>query len=195
MTTSYPGAYDAFAAPGANLSDTPNHDDMHIDVQDAVEAIEAELGLNPSGSAATVAARLNAIDATTYSAWTPTVTQSGSVTVTTTDAKKLKVGRKLDFEAYLIVTGSGTGANDIVISLPEATAARYTVNHVLGVGFIYDTSTTFKYKAIVAWASATTVKLHPASGTADGYLGSNTMTAGLAAGDLISIHGNFETLT
>lgn len=62
MATNYPGSYDSFPAPGTNLSSTPNHDDMHIDVQDAVEAVQAELGLNPRGSSATVAARLTAIE-------------------------------------------------------------------------------------------------------------------------------------
>lgn len=58
MTTNYPGGYDSFPAPGTNLDDPP-HDELHIDVQDAVEAIQSELGLNPSGSYASVATRLN----------------------------------------------------------------------------------------------------------------------------------------
>lgn len=58
MTTAYPTGLDSFPAPGTNLDSTPNHDDMHIDVQDAVEAIELELGLSPSGVHASVAARL-----------------------------------------------------------------------------------------------------------------------------------------
>lgn len=58
MTTNYPGGYDSFPTPGTNLDDPP-HDELHIDVQDAVEAIQAELGLNPRGSYASVRARLD----------------------------------------------------------------------------------------------------------------------------------------
>jgi hypothetical protein len=62
MATSYPAGYDAFTAiSGAQQSDLVggrNHQDMHNDVNDSVEAIEAELGLDPAGAEATVAARL-----------------------------------------------------------------------------------------------------------------------------------------
>lgn len=194
MTTNYPTGLDSFAAPGGTLAGPPDHEDMHTDVQDAVEAIQAELGLSPSGSSSTVTARLDAIDNTAYATWAPTVTQSGGVTVTVSDAKKRKIGKIMHFEAYLIVTGTGTGGNDVVISLPEASAARYTVNHVLGVGFIYDASATLRHKGIVGWATSTSIKLHPTAGSADGYLGSSIFTAGLAVGDLVSVQGTYETL-
>jgi hypothetical protein len=62
MATSYPAGYDAFTAiSGDQQSDLVggrNHQDMHNDVNDSVEAIEAELGLDPAGAEATVAARL-----------------------------------------------------------------------------------------------------------------------------------------
>lgn len=68
MPSSYPGAADSFGAPAASdPQSTPvggrTHSQSHTDLGDAVEAIEAELGLNPSGAAATVAARLDALDA------------------------------------------------------------------------------------------------------------------------------------
>jgi len=70
MPSSYPGAADSFGAPAASdPQSTPvggrTHSQSHTDLGDAVEAIEAELGLNPSGAAATVAARLDAHDAST----------------------------------------------------------------------------------------------------------------------------------
>lgn len=61
MTTNYPGGYDSFDDPGTNL-DNPPHDQLHIDLNDAVEAVQAELGLNPRGSFSTVRARLEAHD-------------------------------------------------------------------------------------------------------------------------------------
>lgn len=65
MPTAYPGAIDSLSNPGAgdNL-DTASvlHTSQHTNVNDAVEAIENELGINPSGGSATLALRLSAID-------------------------------------------------------------------------------------------------------------------------------------
>lgn len=69
MPSAYPGAYDSFNNPsdadGDNL-DTPGveHDEQHANANDAIEAVQAELGLHPSGSSLTVRARLDAADAT-----------------------------------------------------------------------------------------------------------------------------------
>ena len=63
MTTAYPGALDAFNNPSSTDSlDTAGvlHDVQHADANDAIEAIEAELGINPSGSYSTVKDRLDA---------------------------------------------------------------------------------------------------------------------------------------
>lgn len=54
------------------------HDVQHSLVNDEIEAIEAELGINPSGGFSTVTDRLNAIDTTAWTEWTPTIL-SGSM--------------------------------------------------------------------------------------------------------------------
>ncbi len=64
MASSYPGAFDSFPTITADklLSDTVGgraHRAMHNDMGDVIEAMQAELGLNPSGQAATVVARLD----------------------------------------------------------------------------------------------------------------------------------------
>jgi len=69
-STSYPGALDNFSELSpTNLGDTDstgrNHAKRHDDMETTVEAIEIELGVNPSGTDATVAARLSAIEAGT----------------------------------------------------------------------------------------------------------------------------------
>lgn len=67
MTTAYPAGLDSFTnpTPASNLNDVPVlHSSLHSNVNDAVEAIEAELGLNPRGASATVKARLDALDTT-----------------------------------------------------------------------------------------------------------------------------------
>lgn len=63
MASSYPGGYDVLADPGANLGSTPLHSVQHIAVNDAVEATQATLGLNPQGAYATVQARLERLGA------------------------------------------------------------------------------------------------------------------------------------
>lgn len=62
MPTSYPAGYDSLANPGTNLSSSPLHSAQHTNLNDAMEAVQAELGLSPSGSDATVAARLDRLD-------------------------------------------------------------------------------------------------------------------------------------
>lgn len=66
MATNYPGALDTITEPAstATLGDTGTitHHQHHVNLGDAVEAIEAELGTDPAGTATTVKARLEALD-------------------------------------------------------------------------------------------------------------------------------------
>lgn len=61
MASSYPGGYDVLPNPSANLSGPPLHSTIENSQKDAIEAIQAELGLTPSGADATVAATLAAL--------------------------------------------------------------------------------------------------------------------------------------
>jgi len=66
-TSAYPSALDDFAeASPTNLGDDDstgrNHSERHDDIEAAMEAVQAELGLDPAGSFATVRARLDDID-------------------------------------------------------------------------------------------------------------------------------------
>ena len=70
MASNYPGSLDSFdtIASDKKTSDAVGgrtHRAMHNDLGDAIEAVQSELGTNPSGSDAWVAARLAAIEATT----------------------------------------------------------------------------------------------------------------------------------
>ena len=57
MATNYPGGIDSLTnpSPGGALT-SPSHAGQHTDANDAIEAIETELGTNPSGTFTTVAA-------------------------------------------------------------------------------------------------------------------------------------------
>lgn len=125
-----------------------------------------------------------------WSSWTPTVTQSGSVTVTVTRARFARYGRKIEFYALLSVTGSGTAANEVLMSLPvTASTSAYVIN---GAGYIVDASATTQYPGIAFLKTTTTVGLVPSNVTGIGLLGALGFTAGLASGDTIQISGTYE---
>jgi lysophospholipase L1-like esterase len=67
VASNYPGSLDSFdtIASDKKTSDIVGgrtHRQMHNDLGDAIEAVQGELGINPSGNYSTVAARLDAID-------------------------------------------------------------------------------------------------------------------------------------
>ena len=64
MATNYPGAIDSLTNPSAGDALTsPSHSAQHANANDAIKAIETELGTDPSGASATVKARFEAIEA------------------------------------------------------------------------------------------------------------------------------------
>jgi len=64
MASAYPDGLDSFANPLAtDALSSPAHAAQHADINDAVEAIEATLGLNPEGDYDTVAERMGEVDA------------------------------------------------------------------------------------------------------------------------------------
>lgn len=62
MASNYPGSLDSFTNPaGTDALTSPAHAAQHADANDAIEAIESTLGVNPQGTAVSVAARLTDI--------------------------------------------------------------------------------------------------------------------------------------
>lgn len=123
--------------------------------------------------------------------YTPTLTQSGAVTKTVTIGRYCQDGKRVHFQVYLAITGSGTGSNNILVGLPVAAAAAWT-DSTIGSGRVYDSSASALYRGIVVTASTTTAKIEPASSTTGGGLGLTTMTAGLASGDVVECCGTYE---
>lgn len=116
--------------------------------------------------------------------WTPAVVQSGSVTVTNTYSVYSRVGRMVTAWFNVDVTGSGTAANNITVSLP-VNANSTDTDSIIGRAMIFDASATLRYKGDAAIANAATFAIF-AEGTANAYYGSSGFTAGLAVGDVIS---------
>jgi hypothetical protein len=121
--------------------------------------------------------------------WTPTVTQSGPVTVTVTYARYQRIGRKVKCWFKLDVTGSGTAANAVIIGGLPFTAA--SSGFVVGAGEINDVSVPSRFGALLFLGSTTTIEFHSVGSTAnDNRLGVTSFTAGLASGDIVD--GCFE---
>jgi hypothetical protein len=65
VATNYPGALDSLTNPTVSSYEDDAgvfHDEQHANANDAIEAIEAELGTDPAGAQATVKARLEYVE-------------------------------------------------------------------------------------------------------------------------------------
>ena len=126
-----------------------------------------------------------------WTTWTPTVTQSGSVTVTVNTATYGRWGRMIIARMQVTVTGSGTAANAVVIGGLPATAVVSV--GAFGQGYLYDSSVPSTFPALVTLASSTTLQLTSTQSTAsDSRLGIVSFTAGLASGDIINLSLTYE---
>lgn len=137
-------------------------------------------------------------------AWTSyvsTLTQSATVTKTDTYSKFTRIGRMIFVQVYLTVTGTGTAANGIVMTLP-VTAASSQVNLALGgSSIVFDTSASQYYPSTPKINTTTTVTFLPV-GTSVGLgfqnqgIGSGSFfAAALAVGDTLTAGFFYESAT
>lgn len=117
--------------------------------------------------------------------WTPVLTQSGNVTVTNTHSTYSRIGRLVFAQFLLAVTGTGTGANVVTISLPVNNSGLSS-SDVMGFAYLNDTSASNWFKGALQVASASTVKIQDTTLTSFSYLGVSGFSAALAAGDSVS---------
>ena len=131
MGTSYPGGQDSFqrANPNDPLNG-PSHAGQHDNAYDAIEAIETELGTNPSGSDATVVARLAAIEAGTNLA-------AGSVTAAKLGSD-VRIGNLLTANQ---ASCTDTLGNTTGFTASNATLSRSTAWSAQGSGSLLVTAT------------------------------------------------------
>lgn len=124
--------------------------------------------------------------------WTPTITQSASVTFTNTYSRYIRVGRLVTGWFNLAVTSAGTISNAVIIGLP-LTAASSGVS--VGVGEITDVSAGQKYAGRLYLGSTTTLDLRSGGTTGaplDNRLGISNFVAALASGDFIEGTFSYE---
>jgi hypothetical protein len=120
--------------------------------------------------------------------YTPTLTQSGAVTCTVTAATYIRVGRTIIGTVKLDVTGTGTAANTVTVSLPVT--ARTISSEAIGSFAIRDSSASLWYAGTAVGFSTTSV-----AGVVNGVanpLGSSSFTAALASGDIVTVQFQYE---
>lgn len=127
--------------------------------------------------------------------YTPTLTQSGAVTKTvaqnmTSFARYWRRGKWCDVEIDLAVTGSGTGANEIIVGLPLT--GVYSASLPIGLGSIFDSSASAQYLGFATMHSTTAFKMFPTNAPGVTALGAASMTAGLANGDVVRAQVAYE---
>lgn len=169
------------------VANTPNE---HVADHNVVHATHNLI--DASGLDATDLAALNAATLGAWTSFTPTLTQSATVTKTVTYAKYARVGRTIVVVVDLAVTGAGTAANAVLIGLPVTASAT---GLTIGSGLLYDTSTGGTYRATCEISTTTTVMLRGSTSTALDALGTGVFTAALAAGDIVRYCATYEALT
>lgn len=98
-----------------------------------------------------------------WTSYTPTLTQSATVTKNVSYARYQRVGRIINVTGKLVVTGAGTAANQVLVGLPVAAA---DTNGVVGVAAILDSNVPTRYVLTALGSSTTTVFfVHDTGGT------------------------------
>jgi hypothetical protein len=123
-----------------------------------------------------------------YSTWisfTPTVTQSATVTTDLVNSNYMIVNSNLVvWECFLRCTSAGTGANVITLSMPVNNAGSAVERH-FGSGYFYDASTTNFYNLTVARSGAGTVRFYHDTSVGNAFGASPNLA--IANLDLISL--------
>lgn len=179
MTTSYPAAFDAFDNPGSgdNLDDASVlHSAQHANANDAIEAIQQALGINPAA----------------FQDYTPVITQSGVVSWSGGRNRYTIIGDMVMVQGKAPISGSGTANNAINATIPVDCAGGAGVP--LGNFLVYDASAVKYYagQAVSTSASAMGGIVHDSGATSPVGV---TPNFGLASGDFVLWRLAYERAT
>lgn len=125
----------------------------------------------------------------TWTSYTPTLTQSVTVTKTVTYAKYLQLGSVVFVKVRLDVTGAGTAANAVVCGLP-GTAAN--VSSIMGGGSVYDAAGAGPLRAQAFISGATTTTFSWFVDTASSAAWGVSPNTALANGDVLFADFSYE---
>jgi hypothetical protein len=134
------------------------------------------------------AATMNSIGAA-WETWTPTLTQTATVTKTTNYAKYMRIQKLVIAQCYMTVTGAGTGGTNVVVGLPIT--ALELQSQIVGGGFIYDSSANMVYHVVNQITSTTTMSFYTDQNGSGNFFGTNPNIA-LAANDQIRLYFMYE---
>lgn len=123
MAASYPAGFDTMSDPSTNLSGPPLHSTMHNQINDVIEAIEAELGINPSGADATVAATLSALPSRYVSLTGGVLLTDTAQTITTA------VGTDITWSTEVSDPDGWTAGAIALLTVPAGKGGRYVVTY------------------------------------------------------------------
>lgn len=149
------------------------------------KALDCELVFDGTNWVRTVA-----VTTTGVQTWTPTLTQSGTVTNTATEARYIRTGCVVEAWGYLSVTGSGTTNNNVTVSLPVTASGNASGATIGEVSLIVNS---VSYIGVAQITSSTTISFRVAPGNAAASIGGTlsfgtTPNVALASGDTIRFH-------
>ena len=173
MPINFPTSLDALTNPVAgdatNNVTTP-HATQHANSNDAIEALEARVGITGSAVTSSLTYRIATVETTTallqtgaWTTWTPVVTQSATPTMTISEARYVKNGRTVTAELVVSFTSAGTNGNAIQCTLPVA-GATYTGEKCVG-QFSFLKSASAWYTGSCVLTSATALRFRTNAGT------------------------------
>ena len=126
-----------------------------------------------------------------YVAFTPTLTQSGSVAFTNTYCKYVAESNRVTYQGNITATAAGTAGNAITLTLPVTGVGAVGGFKTIGSATFYDASANQQYVLQVVQATTTTITFSSNATAAGGYFG-NTPSLALANADQLSWTCTYE---
>lgn len=127
-----------------------------------------------------------------WSSYTPTITQSGTVTKTVNYGKYAQFGKYVIAQVDMTITGSGTSGNIITCTLP-VNRAYTTTSYTIGSFYGQDTSASSIFRGFVQTAAgAQTIYFFDSAGGASLGNGGGAYTFGLANTDKLQYTITYE---
>jgi len=123
--------------------------------------------------------------------FSPTLTQSGSVTLTTATGRYFHIGYRCMLHIFLDLGGTGTTSNDLVVgAIPAAIAPKSSgtlgsaTDTYTGTGYYFDSGTT-NYTIVPFFDTSSTLRFRWTGSTGTTNMGSGPAFAAAAADSLI----------